>query len=243
MSLNLTAFQLKLIALTGMTIQHIAIVFSDRLPIVLQFPMQLAGGMTFPILAFLLIEGYRNTSSIIKYLMRLYIFGAIAQIPFMLAFGVLAFNIMFTLAVGLTMVVLYDKIKHRALFWLIFFPVVFATSIFDWPIIGVAMILMYHILEGEYRRRTAPAAFGGLALLFITHIPNFMYTGRITPVMLFPVGCMLAMPLNWAYNGRRGRNWKMLFYAYYPAHLTVLAGIAFFMGLTDFSIITDLLYI
>ena len=238
MQLSLSAFQLKLIAIIGMTMQHTAVVFADVLPMWMQFPMHLAGGFTFPILAFLLIEGYRKTSGLVKYLLRIYIFAAISQIPFMLAFGHMVFNIMFTLGLGLTLVAIYDKITRRWVFWFMFFPLVLATARFDWGIIGVPMILMYHIIRDEYRRRTAPAAFAGVALLFLTYIPLFMYTSQIIPAMLFPMGCLMAMPLNWAYNGQRGHNLKMLFYFYYPAHLLILSGIAYFIGITDFSILS-----
>ena len=36
------------------------------------------------------------------------------------------------------------------------------------------------------------------------------------------VGCTAAIPLLLAYNGLRGKPLKWFFYAYYPAHITVL---------------------
>jgi len=119
------AYKLKIIAIIGMAIQHSVIVLGDIVPVGFHFPMQLAGGLTFPIMAFLLVEGYRYTSNIKKYLLRLLGFGVIAQVPHMLAFGVMdmgfgfmfaQLNVMFTLLYGLLMVLLHDRMKTRWLF-------------------------------------------------------------------------------------------------------------------------------
>ncbi len=39
------------------------------------------------------------------------------------------------------------------------------------------------------------------------------------------LGCALALPLLRGYDGRRGRDFRYFFYAYYPAHLLALCAI------------------
>ncbi|MCL2415342.1 MAG: conjugal transfer protein TraX [Defluviitaleaceae bacterium] len=245
MELNLSGFWLKIIAAVGMTLQHIALALTPVIPLWLQYPMQLAGGLTFPILAFLLVEGYKHTSSIGKYALRLLIFALIAQIPFMLAFDVMLANIMYTLCLGIVVLICYDKIKNRILFWIIFFALVGLTALipFDWGVIGLPIILMFRIIEDEYRRRTAPCAFAAIMLL-LPRMPIFFETGNFPPAMLFPIGCLLAMPINWAYTGEHGiKHSKILFYAYYPLHLVGLVVVAHMFGLIDFGAFLEMFMI
>lgn len=72
--------------------------------------MRAVGRLAFPIFAFLLVEGYRHTSDIRKYFIRLFLFALISEVPFDLAstgqvFDLQKQNIFFTLAAGL--IVLY----------------------------------------------------------------------------------------------------------------------------------------
>jgi len=57
------AYTLKIIAIVGMVLQHTAIILADVIPYGLEIPMHLAGGLTFPIMAFFLIEGLKHTSN------------------------------------------------------------------------------------------------------------------------------------------------------------------------------------
>ena len=73
----MTAFTLKVIALTAMFIDHIGSVFSAYAP--LEF--RVIGRLTFPIFVYLIAEGFRHTRSPKKYLMRLFAFAIISE-PF-----------------------------------------------------------------------------------------------------------------------------------------------------------------
>ena len=161
------AFTLKMVAIIGMLLQHTAIVFHEVIPFGLEIPMHFAGGLTFPILAFFLVEGYKHTSNVGKYMRRIFLFAVISQIPYTMAFSrlipIFSLNIMATLLLGLVLLWLYDKIKSRGLFWFIFVLLVAVSLVFDWGIIGPIMIIMYRVISDEKRRRVAPSIFAGTA--------------------------------------------------------------------------------
>ena len=67
---SVTAFALKVAAIVGMTCNHIANVFGSELPGGAMVALYSLGGLTFPIMAYLLCEGYRHTSSVRRYAER-----------------------------------------------------------------------------------------------------------------------------------------------------------------------------
>ena len=76
-----TAFPLKVLAIAGMTCNHACYIYWDYLPPGILCALFALGGLTFPIMAFLLVEGYRHTSSVRRYGRRLLAFALVAQVP------------------------------------------------------------------------------------------------------------------------------------------------------------------
>jgi len=250
--LSLDAFKLKWIAIIGMILNHVVIAWWEIIPMGLAIPLYAAGGFTFPIMAYFVVEGYRHTSNLKKYMLRLFIFGAIS-IPFhALTFGFLGLNIMFTIIVGIVSILLYDKIKIRPLFWLLFVIICFLTLFpifFDWAVIGVIVILLYHIIRKESTRRIVPAVVSGLFMLayslmglwaannpYITLAGLPGYDASLLFVSaFFVVGCFISAFLLKNFNGERGKRMKWLFYSFYPLHLAVLGLVSLLMGWVDLS--------
>jgi len=196
-------------------------------------------------------------------MLRLFIFGLIA-LPFhFLAIGMPVaggnpgiypwLNIMFTIIFSLIVLVLYDKIKTRALFWLLYVIIIVPVSFifFEWSTIGVTMVLLFHIIRNETARRVVPPIFAGacqllfglLSLVGMQHIDPAAI-GASTDILAFnpdfaivmptfAIGCVLAAILLKNYNGERGKRMKWLFYAFYPIHLAVLAAVALSLGLVS----------
>lgn len=249
---SLNSYHLKWIAIIGMFLNHAAIVLREVLPFGFQFPMYAVGGVTFPIMAFLLVEGYRHTSNIKNYLLRIFIFGLIAQYPHTLAFGTFSPNIMFTLFLGLILLLLYDKMTKRWVFWLIFAFSLIIAIFFEWGFIGIIMILMLRTITKENNRRIWPAITAGIynfvlavlvlgALALLSIVPEaekFMeeityLTGGVRamlPSLTFFIGCFLAALLLRKYNGQRGKSMKYFFYIFYPLHFIILAILAAAFG-------------
>ena len=80
----LTAFHLKLAALTTMIIDHTAAALP--FPRAVDTLMRSIGRTAFPIYAFFIAEGCRYTRSREKYMLRLGLFGLVSQFPFVVAF-------------------------------------------------------------------------------------------------------------------------------------------------------------
>ncbi|MCL2377196.1 MAG: conjugal transfer protein TraX, partial [Defluviitaleaceae bacterium] len=225
---QLDAYKLKWIAIIGMILNHMVFAWQAILPMPLMFVLYAPGGLTFPILAYFVVEGYRHTSNLGRYILRLLIFGVIS-IPFhFLVFGSFGLNILFTIALSLLALLMYDKIKIRFLFWLAFVVLIVASAIFmfDWFIIGPIVVLLYHIIPNENARRIVPPIVAGVFMLGLTLfsmaglalmqatpgmeadaaalIASFGDMELMTAALTFIIGCFTAAFLLKGFNGERG---------------------------------------
>jgi len=264
--LSLNAYTLKWIAIIGMIANHVAIAWSAILPLGVMLPMYAVGGLTYTIMAFFVVDGYRYTSNLKKYIGRLLLIGLIAQAFHPMVLGVtqimpgIFLNIMFTITLSLIVLLLYDKIKIRALFWILVFPIAIILSLhMDLFFMGPIIPLLYYTIKKESRRRTLPGVVSGtiwlivgllsaLSILALLHTPGgeqqvyylLNEMGMTMPMVwatpTFALGCFAAAILLRNYNGERGKPAKWLFYIIYPAHLAVIAVISVALGLTEFSL-------
>lgn len=223
---GISASALKLIGIFGMTMDHTGIVFGDYLPLWAKIALFALGGLTFPTMAFLLVEGYKHTSNFKRYALRLLLFAVISLIPFMWAMHSPALNVMFTLLLGLITLYLYDHMKNRTKFWIIFVLLTLVSVIMDWSLMGVPMVLMYYVLNGKWKRVIIPALLP-IGFVVIELVVGLLFSSSITQILprvaFAIIGCSLTIPLLVSYNGKRGWSLKYLFYIYYPGHLLILA--------------------
>ncbi|MDY3980998.1 TraX family protein [Paraeggerthella sp.] len=232
---GVSSFALKIVAIVGMTANHASYMFYPYLPAEAFCLLFGLGGLAFPIMAFLLVEGYRRTSSVPKYARRLLVFALISQVPYNL-FLAGNLNVLFTLLIGLAMLHLYDRLENRAGFWAIAAALTAASSLCDWGILGPVMILMMKVLEDRRQRVVYPL----LVPILTEGIPalaRYLASGNLAllPFALYPlVGCTATIPLLLSYNGKRGLPMKWFFYAYYPLHILAL-GLAKGLLLNDWT--------
>ena len=260
--LSLDAFTLKMIAIISMGVHHTFMVLWELFPMWLHIPLYALRGVTFPIMAFFVTEGFRRTSNIKKYMLRLLIFALIAQLPYMIAFEYTMLNIIFTILLSLICISMYDKwyVKEnkQALFVVTFVVILIVSLIFfEGGLVGPLMIFLFHVIKDEKKRRAIPLVCWGVLSIFLSLLSRasmsfvidgeefaaLMETqGRIMQLeselmqyYVVSVGSFLIIPLLLAYNGERGKRAKFLFYTFYPLHFVILALAAYALGMVDFA--------
>lgn len=185
--------------------------------------LQLLGGIALPIFAFMLVEGFKNTSDYKKYLLSIAVFAVISEIPYDLAVSMKLWdlssqNALFTMAVCLLMLYFLDMIKEKEGF------VVHLLQI----LIVACAVLWVTILRAQY----------GLCLVLLTAVFYLFYTRNVLKTVLGVIVSLLYVtgPLAfygiWCYNEqRRDKVSKYVYYAFYPMHLFILGLIVkIFMG-------------
>lgn len=206
----MTGFQLKLLAMLAMTADHIGAVFFPEIPL-----LRWIGRLAMPVLCFFIGEGLRHTRSPRRYLLRLTGFALLSELPFDLAFyGGIEWghqNVYFTLALGLLAL---WAIQSRGMEgWLLALTAALAAELLgcDYGMYGVLLILLLDRFHHACSEQLAAAA-----------LLNLAFFGLQTQTL-----SLIALPLLWLYNGKRGRDDRRLFYLYYPAHLCVLGILRF----------------
>ncbi len=234
--ISLSAFSLKIIAIVGMSLNHAGYLFFNYLPIEILCLFIGAGGLTFPIMAFLLVEGYRHTSNMRNYAIRLLLFAIVSQVPYFL-FLAHNLNIFFTLLLGLALLYLHDTLKSRTAFWVVSLCLIAASALSDWGIIGPIMVLVLYLVPHK-RQSILTASLLSVLGLGIPALSETITTSNIAmlPFVFYPIaGCSTTIPLLLAYSGQRGKSLKWFFYAYYPLHIITL-GLLKGVLLNDWSI-------
>lgn len=243
---------LKMIALISMFIDHTSAVFFEASPEFyfnqnLQFidtVFRLVGRLAFPIYAFLLVEGFKHTSSVLKYALRLLIFALISEIPFNMANGAVFKadyqNTFFTLLLGLLMMwacsAITDHIKNILLSSLLQAPVVVAACVLadmfccDYGYVGICVIgAIFFARNTKDPRVATPLSVAFVWILFLG-IGALIADDLMINRGIYGIFSLTAfLPIS-HYSGQRGSfKHKYFFYVFYPAHLLLLGLIRFFI--------------
>lgn len=217
----LSGAQLKYIAFISMLIDHInkALLYPilQEKGILQQISnlFEILGRIAFPLFSFFLVEGFFKTRNRWKYLSYLLIFGIISEIPYNLFQSAVFFepnsnNVMFTLSLSLVTIwiidVLKKKIKNKYIWYFISFIIVAVMCL-------VAMVLgldyeKHGILIGYFFYIFYDKPFMALIFGYISIFKEFF--------------SLLGFGFTLFYNGKRGRQNKILNYLFYPVHLLIL---------------------
>ena len=213
---------LKVLAVVTMLLDHTAsVLMEDTYYIVFRFGartvdlyelMRLAGRISFPLYAFLLVEGFLHTRNVKRYAGGLLILALLSEIPWNLVHSgswlhISSQNVLFTLLFGLLgLWVIRDCQgdlwkKALLLFGLLALSVVFHA---DYGVNGFGFIIMLYLLRDQALCR---------ALVGCCMLPSLWKAGvAFSPISL--------------YNGKRGfirnRALQYAFYLIYPVHMLVL---------------------
>jgi len=188
--------------------------------------LRIVGRTSFPLFCFLIVEGFLHTRSMGRYMLRLFVFALLSELPFDLAFhdsmwDMSMQNVFFTLLFGLLALFALrwgqEKCMARAGRWKLCYVTgwigaavcVCVAQLFrtDYGGVGVVLILVLYLLRNE----RVWACMGGYAVMCLGGMESWCF-----PAFLF------FLPV---YNGERGTGSKYFFYFFYPVHLLALAGV------------------
>lgn len=200
------------------------------------------GRLTFPIYAFLLVEGYFHTHNLRKYVKRLFIFALLSEIPFNLVMGSSWFypihqNVLWTFLIAIGLIHMNEKAKATGMLWLrvivclgsiLLSFIVGILTMVDYYHAGIWMVLVFYFFRG----RNWWNYVGQFLLLYyinVEELSGFAYEVNLFGETHFIVRqgfALLALIPIWLYRGKEGYKSKTLqyiYYGFYPVHLLVLA--------------------
>lgn len=245
---GLSSFWLKIIAIVFMTLDHVIFVWHSEIDPSVVLYLRSLGRITFPVMVFLLTEGYVYTSNRIKYAGRLFVFALISMIPFYILHDK-PWDVMFTLFVGLVLLIIKDECVVRfkqvdEKLWLVLFLFIAAAiswfmNTVDWGFPGVLAIYAGGQVKDIKLRvlMISGVLFGGSIFEVVVE------RALVVSDVVFYGGIALSAIVLLLYNGELGYaakgKMKYAFYIYYPLHLFVIAmvwwfseqGFAFTFGL------------
>ena len=176
--------------------------------------MQLIGGMAIPVFAFLLVEGFQNTSDYRKYLLAVGVTALISEIPYDWAMrgkllDMSSQNALIGICICLMMLKCLDMFKEMS---------GIARSLVR-VLVVLAAVIWVSMIRAEY----------GLCMVLLVAVFYVFDTRNVLKTIL---GCMISLmyvtgPIAfygiWCYNGeRKNRIPKYIYYVFYPLHLLVL---------------------
>ena len=201
----LNSFQLRIIALICMCIDHAALVlFPDS---AFYAPCRMIGCLAFPLFAWLLYQGYLHTSDFKAYAGRLLRCACISQPLWMMFFGFLRLNVCFSLLFCLLFLYAFDHFREapRRHALLMFFCL-FLSCLSEFGMYSIALVLSYSLWDGH---KPFLLFFCGLLCICM----SWSWHGCAAFALLFIV----------CYTGKRGPSFPAyVAYGFYPAHLAVL---------------------
>lgn len=240
----MSALMLRLIACAAMLLDHIGYCLNSM-------PLRIIGRLAFPIYVYLIYNGYKHTSSRLRYALRLGVFALISQIPFSLFCYNDAFypkgNVFVTLLMALLCVWAVDAMRrHRVLKWGCLLPAVLAFAVYHFGVLNsdygakaILMVMVFWLFDGKCVTRKVLLCAAMLCAIFYAPILSCAISLVRGNGFVFPVSqwdltqafSLFALPLIFAYNGEKGKlpggrvAAKLAqygFYAFYPLHMLIL---------------------
>ena len=217
----LNGAQLKYIAFLSMLLDHVnnalLVPILEGKGFLLQVSnlLSILGRIAFPLFMFFLVEGFFKTRNRIKYLLTLFLFGVISEVPFDLFTSKVFFNpnwnnMMFTLALCLSCIWIIDSFKRKIPNRILWYG-------FSLLLVGIFSILAM-FLSLDYDFHAVIVAY----LFYIFYKKPLWGAGLGFLSIIKEIYSFLGFGLCLTYNGERGKQSKWLNYAFYPVHLLIL---------------------
>lgn len=199
---------MQLLSMLTMLIDHIGLIFFPDESI-----WRIIGRIAFPLYAYGIVEGYRHTSNLSKYLLRLFILMIISQVPYMLAIQTVRINVICTLLLSVLALIALDRLKKNSIKILVILLCVVAMEFIpmDYGSYGLLLVLIYRFARSD----------GVIWLHFLLNALFIVYKGWTIQLFSVLASFMIANISQLQLNKRVVPNW--LWRSFYPAHLALLA--------------------
>lgn len=241
---NLSADQLKLIAITAMTIDHLTwVLFPGTQTTWYVYALHIIGRLTAPIMWFFIAEGSFYTRDSKKYIARLFFFAFLSHFAYGFAFGIPFFDlsagifnrtsVIWSLAIAALAIQINKNDKIPMIYkTLIIIAGAVAAFPADWSSIAVMAPLYLYENRGNIKKQAWVIVLW--TLLYAT--VYFLFLDK--PYAILQMFTCLSIPFLSRYNAKkRNSKWmKWFFYIYYPAHLLIIGAMRLFLH-GDISII------
>lgn len=221
----MSSFQLKLLAILSMTIDHVGRVFypGEELFFIL-------GRFAFPLFAFLIAEGARQTKNLSEYLLRLFLFACLSQIPFVITNQIndptfSGANVLFTLFLGLLAIAAWEKTNTKSLQLASLLFCMTTAFIFqtDYASFGVLSVFFFYI----FRKHPEKLIFSQVTIFSLLSTYSLVtdlveMPGMRLNIWYYLPFAIFSLIFISIYSGRQGPKIKYFFYAFYPTHLLLI---------------------
>lgn len=186
--------------------------------------LRMIGRLAFPIYSFLIVEGFRKTSNIFRYLLRILLLALISEIPFDLIIFNKCFsydclmlqNVLFTYFIGLLMLIGVRALNSLSEFLTVIPAVVGVVVCYflktDYWLEGILLIYVFYMFRHDLNVKCLIA----LIITFMMTMQRYYGFGIASVYFIY------------FYDGQKGYlDLKRFHYLFYPLHMLVLYGILF----------------
>jgi hypothetical protein len=211
----LSSSQVKIIACLVMLIDHVGAILFPNIEI-----LRWIGRLTFPLFAWQFAVSWDKTSNRQKYTRNLFVFAVISQIPYSVGFNRFSdLNIIFLFVLGAGTLALYSLMgSKRWIGWILFVLAGAAAYILrvDYGFYGImAIAVFYFYKDNLFNMLIGYSLLSVLGMVYFQN--NYQWVSLFSVLIIAVCDQTLCRPkLN-----------KWLFYAFYPAHILLLAAISF----------------
>lgn len=212
---------IKIVAVLSMLCDHIACVFLENPQYAVLYQiMRAIGRISFILFCFVLVQGFLSTRDLKKYILRLFGFAILSEIPFDLAFyGTVCYvwqqNVLFTFLIGIFVLMGIRKYETSIMMECIFTILGCVAAWLlqsDYTYMGILIIVMFYLFRLEKKVQI-------MVIMLLIMIEGGM-----------EVFALLGLPLCYFYLPQKKEKPlpKYFFYTFYPVHLLILWGVYIF---------------
>ncbi|MBQ4542231.1 MAG: hypothetical protein IJA23_05235 [Clostridia bacterium] len=227
---------LKIIAFVSMVIDHVGSYLLDN-----NIVFRIIGRLAFPIFAYFIAEGMKFTRNRKRYILLLFLFACISQVPYMLLSERFKLNVLFTFLLAILFILIIEKFmkmeNQKNLAKMIGFMILILSMFIaclivgdvlqyiEYGTLGIMLVVVFYFAKTPLNMILA-----ALVLILMVLKRLLFMDFLISLNNVFQIFSLASIILIAVYNHKKGKmNLKYLFYVGYPAHLLLIWIITLFI--------------